>query len=373
MMGNSTALGNSGPLRSAFRRLKERSPTVHRITEAIHDARAATLLLLGLLAHGLTGKTPKASHAALVRVFIRTQGRGNDVLSRFIGAFHSPYRLPPPTGVLGRLDSETLEKIERDLERDGYRVFPDCLSAEFCERLIKKTLEAECLMMGDEFMTGPVTRGRYDRAAPKAPKYLLTNDDTTDLEEVQELISDPSLIQVAQNYLRSKPIFSGISLWWSPPVKEMPDANAAQEFHWDMERIRWLRFFIYLTDVTPGTGPHCFISGSHRTHGIPPDILDKGYVRHSDENIIQRYGHEAYLRFTGTRGTIIAEDSRGFHKGEMPVDGDRLILAFELSNTTFGVNKRHRIRNIRVSRFAKYAKLYPRLYANFDFDRGLIR
>jgi hypothetical protein len=49
------------------------------------------------------------------------------------------------------------------------------------------------------------------------------------------------------------------------------------------------------------------------------------------------------------------------------------MLAFELSNTTFGANKRHRIRNIRVTRFAEYAKRFPRLYANFDFEPGVLR
>jgi hypothetical protein len=43
------------------------------------------------------------------------------------------------------------------------------------------------------------------------------------------------------------------------------------------------------------------------------------------------------------------------------------MIAFEVSNTTFGVNKRHLIRNIHVPRFAEFAKLYPRIYRNLDF------
>jgi hypothetical protein len=66
--------------------------------------------------------------------------------------------------------------------------------------------------------------------------------------------------------------------------------------------------------------------------------------------------------FTGKRGTIIAEDSRGFHKGDHPRKGDRLLLAFELSTTLFGTNKRHVIRNIHVPRFGEFARKYPQLY-----------
>jgi hypothetical protein len=231
-------------------------------------------------------------------------------------------------------------------------------------------------LMGDEAVAeaqakGASTFARYDRAAPRAAQYSATRDDTTNIAEVQEMISDPTIIAVAQNYLKSKPIFTGIYLGWSAAVKDTPDQNAAQAFHWDMERIKWLRFFIYLTDVGPENGPHCFIKGTHRTGAIPKDILKEGYVRHRDGTLFQRFGSENYREFTGRRGTIIAEDSRGFHKGKMPVSGDRLLMAFEMSNTTFGANKRHLIRNVHVPRFAEFAKAYPRVYSNLDFSKPL--
>lgn len=322
----------------------------------------------------LTGDTPRSSHSALVNLYIASGGKANDKLSRVVEMAHPPYKLPAANGVLGHLGEEDLARIQSRLEIDGYCVFENVLSPEFCQRLVDKTLQLDCLMLGDEEAAKDALprRGRYDRKAPKAAKYLATNDDTTDIEEVQELMSDPSLLAVAQNYLRSKPIFSGISLWWSPAIKDVPDSEAAQEFHWDMERIRWLRFFIYLTDVTHDSGPHCFIKGTHRTGAIPERFRNLGYARIKDETIIDYYGQDSYLEFVGRRGTIIAEDSRGFHKGMLPLKEDRLLLAFELSNTTFGANKRHAVRNIRVPRFGEFARKFPRLYANFDFDRNLL-
>jgi hypothetical protein len=124
--------------------------------------------------------------------------------------------------------------------------------------------------------------------------------------------------------------------------------------------------------VTHDSGPHCFIKGTHRTGAIPDRFRNLGYARIKDEAIVDYYGPDSYLEFVGRRGTIIAEDSRGFHKGMLPLKEDRLLLAFELSNTTFGANKRHAIRNIRVRRFGEFARKYPRLYANFDFNRGLL-
>lgn len=335
-------------------------------------AKAWILLLAGAVIHWVRGVTPKPSHLALVTLFSDNGGRANDAIASAVASFHPPYQLPAAEGVLGNLSGQDLARIDEQLRQDGYYVFENALSPEFCDSVVRQSLELNYLIMGDEAVAkGAPQMGRFDRAAPQAAQYSATRDDTTDIPEVQQLISDPSILAVAQNYLSSKPIFTGIYLGWSAAVKDTPDQNAAQEFHWDMERIRWLRFFIYLTDVGPENGPHCFVKGTHRTGAIPKDLLALGYVRHRDGAIIQRYGSDNYREFTGRRGTIIAEDSRGFHKGKMPTSGDRLLLAFEVSNTTFGANKRHLIRNVHVPRLAEYARKYSRVYSNLDFAKPL--
>jgi hypothetical protein len=328
-----------------------------------------TKILWGSLIHGVTGQTPKYAHLALVTLFTYHGGREHDFLAKVIGIFHPPYRLRETSGVLGRLTPEELAAVLEKLECDGYHVFENCLSPEFCDAIVRRSVHAECHVTGDE-LVGQAQVRRYERSKPTAAMYTLTRDDTTDIPEIQQLLSDPSIIAVAQNYLKSKPIISAVSMSWSAAVKSIPDKEAAQEFHWDMERIKWLRFFIYLTDVTPDSGPHCFIAGTHRARTIPHELLRLGYARHSDDAILNVYGQDAYREFVGPRGTIIAEDSRGFHKGLMPRKGDRLLLAFEVSNTTFGVNKRHLIRHVHVPRFGEYARLYPRVYMNFDFAPG---
>ncbi|SRR6266480_3837820 len=360
-------------LRGAVRRLRAKFAIFNYLLEQMEFVVEWAGLLHGALVHQLTGQTPSRAHLALVNLFTMSRGRANDSLARMLSVLHPPYHLPERSGVLGNLNDEDFARIEAQLETDGYYVFEGCLSDDFCESIIHQSLKADCLVLGDEMAIRPEkVRARYNRNAYEAAKYLLTEDDTTDIPEVQQLLCDESLIQVAQNYLRAKPIFTGLSLWWSAPFKDKPDAEAAQQFHFDMERIRWLRYFIYLTDVTSESGPHCFIKGSHRTGAIPEDLLRQGYVRHEDETILYKYGSNAQREFVGCRGTIIAEDSRGFHKGAAPKKGDRLLLAFELSSSTFGANKRHFIRNIHVAQFAEFARKYPRLYSNFDFGKDLL-
>lgn len=245
-------------------------------------------------------------------------------------------------------------------------MFKERLPEALCDSISERIADSSFILRDDGMPYNELKLHRYDRNNPIAPNYMLPRDETTNILEVQELLSDPILIQVAQNYLKSKSIFTGLSLYWSAAVKEEPDDNAAQSFHWDMERIKWLRFFIYLTDIDENNGPHCFIKGSHRTGALPLEITSQGYVRHSDEYISKQFGKDAYKEFIGRKGTIIAEDSRGLHKGKVLNKGERLMLAFELSNSTFGAEKRHRIVKYHSSRFSIFVKKYNKLYENFD-------
>jgi ectoine hydroxylase-related dioxygenase (phytanoyl-CoA dioxygenase family) len=321
----------------------------------------------GMAVNSFTGHTPKASHEALVSLFTRSGGRTNDRLASIISLYRRPYNIAEKLGVLSPLSDSELTEIQSKLERDGYFVFDERLPEAFCDKIADRIADADYVVRGDGIVYDSSKLQKYDRNSPIAANYTLTRDDTTDVPEVQELVSDPTLIKVAQNYLKSKSIFTGLTLGYSARVKDEPDDNAAQTFHWDMERIKWLRFFIYLTDVDEDTGPHCFIKGSHRAGVLPEEVYTKGYVRHGDDEILKIFGSDCYLEFTAKKGTIIAEDSRGLHKGKALNKGERLLLAFELSNSTFGADKRHAIRHLHSPRFAEFSRKYPGLYANFDF------
>lgn len=331
------------------------------------EDRAEILTILkGIFANRRTGQTPHASHVALISQFTKHGGRTNDLLARMISLYSRPYRIAETEGVLRSLSRQELGEAAAHLRENGYYIFPERLPAAFCDKIAERIANKDFLIRDDSIPYDGRTY-KYDPAAPIAHNYMLSNDDITDVPEVQELLSDPVLIRVAQSYLNAKAIFSGMSLYWSAAVKDRPDDQSAQTFHWDMERIKWLRFFINLTDVGPDQGPHCFIAGSHRTGSLPPEIHRQGYVRHQDEDILRIFGKDAYREFTAPKGTIVAEDSRGLHKGKVLKSGARLMLAFELSSSLFGANKRHRIRTFHSDRFKKFSQKYPALYANLDF------
>ena len=110
--------------------------------------------------------------------------------------------------------------------------------------------------------------------------------------------------------------------------------QTALYLHFDMDRLFFLKFFIYLTDVTPDTGPHVFVAGSHRRKP-PPFRQDR---RFDDDEVAAHYPAPAIRTVCGPRGTIFAADTRALHKGEPVVRGERLVLQAEFAISKFGQN-----------------------------------
>ena len=128
-----------------------------------------------------------------------------------------------------------------------------------------------------------------------------------------------------------------------------------------MDRLKFLKFFVYITEVTRDNGPHCYVRGSHQRK--PPALLTDG--RKSDEEIADHYGDRS-VEICGPRGTIFAADTRGFHKGKLLHRGIRLVYEMEFSNLTFGQTYPPvSIHSDRDAKVAEIKRLYPATYSNF--------
>ena len=335
-----------------------------RLVDRILDVRDAMYLLGGLAYYGVRKKTPERSYQSMVRMFTRTAGHSNDLISRGVSALHPPREFPVTTGVLGTLTADKRRAITEQLDRDGFYVFEDTLPDAVCDRLVELALATPSNAQGAG-ANGDATLV-YDRAAPRAVRYEYESSVLVADPDVQALLADCSILTVAQDYLRAAPVFDIVTMWWHTAFGDAPDARAAQLFHFDMDRPRWLKFFFYLTDVGPENGPHCFIRGSHRTGGIARDLLSRGYARLPDEDVARHYAANDLVRFTGKRGTIIAEDTRGLHKGQHVTQGDRLVFQLELTNTLFG-GALTTLPRVRPSVEALGARMrdYPRVYSAF--------
>ena len=322
-------------------------------------------LMVGFTIYLLRKETPAFAYQSMIGLFCLTSGRSNDLISRFIGLFSRPYHFTHVAGILGDVTGKAQrERVASILREKGFYIFENRLPEELCDRLLQYSTSNPCkLRVMDAEQLGKPISAIYHRDAPQAVRYEFDTQDLLNNKDVQEVLADLSFAAVAQDYLGSRPVMDVLGLWWHTAFSDRPDAEAAQYFHFDMDRPKWLKFFIYLTDVEPTSGPHTFISGSHQTGGIPSNLLSKGYSRLTDEEVMQEFDKRNVIEFAAPRGTIIAEDTRGLHKGKHVQHGDRLILQLQFSNSLFGgYYPKAKMENILCENLKNSIKKFPEMY-----------
>jgi hypothetical protein len=308
-----------------------------RTSKLIAIAKSSIFLLKGLIFYRIKGITPNDSYQSLIQLFCLTGEWSNDVLAAVVKAIHPPCIFPSAVGILGDLNPNNIQNIANTLQEEGYYIFPEKLSTSTVQQLIEFAMKTKAIVeLPDGEQRGKQIESYYNPAHLEGTIYRYKPESLINNPTIQRLMIDTSILSVAQAYLGSSAVLDAVNMWWSTAFKKHPDSRAAQLFHFDMDRIRWVKFFVYLTDVDVHNGPHCFVAKSHKTKGIPNEILSRGYTRISDKDIRAIYSSDRILEFAGPAGTIIAEDTRGLHKGKVIEQGHRLILEFEFSNSLFG-------------------------------------
>jgi hypothetical protein len=273
-----------------------------------------------------TGATPPLAYAAMRKLFGSTQPQLFDALVERAAAESGPLpALDAP--VDGLVPAAVVDDAVRSLCTDGVAVLPDRLPDDLCAGLESVALEATCTMIGR-----PV-RARFDPEAPQAVRYDVDEADLLASHAVQRLLADRSLLALAQRYLGTAPVHDLVAMWWSAPAPGGPSSAAAQLFHFDLDRLRFLKLFVYLTDVDDSTGPHQFVAGSHRH--LPTEFRHDR--RYDTDEVRAAFGDAAIRTIGGPRGTVFVADTRGLHRG-CPVElGHRLVFQMEWASSLFGI------------------------------------
>jgi len=322
-------------------------------------------MLRGARSYRRTGVTPDDAYQSLINLHCRTQGFSSDFFAWLLRIRQRPLKLADNNGVLGQLAQPEIERIVGEVQQNGYYVFPQLLAAETCERLVEFALTRNC--EPSPAPLSPRPPGPYDRDRPMAETYRFAEQTLLDNTEVQELISDHSILALAQSYLGTPPILDIVTMWWSTAMSQVASEQAAQLYHFDMDRVKWLKIFFYLTDVTLDNGPHCFVAKSHKRRNQPYHLLKRGYVRIPDEDINACYARDDIKEITGPRGTIFVADTRAFHKGKPVKSGDRLLLQFEFCTSLFGgAYTKSQLRSNYDPHLLDLARSYSRVYSKFD-------
>lgn len=293
-------------------------------------------LLFGFLLFVVTKKNTEKGYQALISTFCSSKGKSNDFLSKLISFFEKRKNS----------SSDQILSITKAIKEDGFFVLDNYLSKEDLNSLEDLTREYKCSGRGSDDKELLVTReSLFENASIKSTRLDYSESDLVKSKIVQKIATDPLFTGVAEQYLASKPKIDIVALWWTIANKKINLVEDAQMYHFDMDRIKWLKIFVYLSDVNSGNGPHKFIRASHLSGKIPSVLLKKGYSRLEDQELFEVFDAKDEITFCGQRGTIIFEDTRGLHKGQPILDGHRLVFQLEYTNSLFGAPTNKHITN----------------------------
>lgn len=230
----------------------------------------------------------------------------------------------------------SMQRTLDHLDTHGYAILDTKLSPEIVTELSTYFAQAPCTLTSDKAVDlAPEDRVVVNMEKPLAEKYAVDTNAILSNATVRNMLLDRGLLEVAQSYLGSAPIVDIVTAWYSFP-SEKPSHEAAQLFHFDLDRLRWIKAFFLLTDQTIETGAHLYIPGTHRDGGISADLLAKGYTRLEDDEVAAYYPREKWVSMEAPAGSILLEDTRGLHKGISLQRDHRLMLQFEYTQTLFG-------------------------------------
>jgi len=222
---------------------------------------------------------------------------------------------------------EEIDQCVSGLQANGVYVFKNRLPKDMVARMRQSALEVPSMARGLDRPTGP-----YPRSAPEVGRYDIDEDNTMLSPDMQDYTSDPALALIAARYLGQPVIQDQTALWWTTTKGSADAALNAWMFHQDRDRLSFLKFFVYLTDVGPDNGPHTVVQGTHKQ--IPRSLRADG--RQTDDAVREAGLWDRVISLSGPAGTMMAVDTVGLHKGLPPQAGDRCVLQVEFATSLFG-------------------------------------
>lgn len=229
----------------------------------------------------------------------------SSMIARFL-AVHHPSLVSNDAGRSG---------AERDLRSNGLVSLPSLVTPEWVDKVLAYLQGKDVVARG---RTVPLDRVPSDVTI--ADYSLIT---VLSCPLILALINDPEVLSLAGAYLGCCPTLSSVGLRWSFPSKS--EASDVQRFHRDPDDWRFVKLFVYLTDVDENSGPHIYVQGSHRSdlhmRARPYDLSD----------IKQKYGQDSARMMLGQRGTAFMADTIGIHMGKPPTERPRLMLIAQYS------------------------------------------
>lgn len=239
-------------------------------------------------------------------------------LRRLLGAWVA--RLVPSRPLAG-LQPPARLSLEQ-LTTDGV-TFPlwAQLPHETIERLTTQLRSLPVYALGDLH----IYRSPIDIKQPQAMAHSRLYHAAADVARIPELVglaNHPQVLALVASYLGAAPTIVNMQAWWSiGHADAMQHLSQDDMFHRDVDDLRFLKMFMYLTPVNQDNGAHGFVLQSHRS----AQLARRGAI--SSEQIQRHFSLSSVKLFTGPPGTLFIEDTWGIHRQSPAVAGVRLAFA----------------------------------------------
>ncbi|MFN8673581.1 MAG: phytanoyl-CoA dioxygenase family protein [Candidatus Sericytochromatia bacterium] len=290
-----------------------------------------TRLINGYINFKNLGVTSIETYYSFRLLHFLTNGRINKLLNLITQVFN-PYEEKESNSIFKLEYNEALKA----LKKDGIYIFRNKLPEKLINIALNYSNKNNCYPVPSDkkYEDCFIGEGIYfqNEKEYQTARYDYKVSDLVNKKDFFDILSETNLTDFARKYFNSKCLLDVIRLWWSTPVRDKFDRYTGQVFHIDIDRASSLLFIIYLTDVKEGNSPHVYVKGSHNSK--PFNLLEDR--RMLPEDIENNYEKNAILKAIGDKGTIIAIDPLGFHRGEPLEFGNRLALKYQFSNDGFG-------------------------------------
>jgi hypothetical protein len=192
------------------------------------------------------------------------------------------------------------------------------------DSLYRELISAVARLESDKSVELASARAGGNAGAFKAFNVELLDGTPRRGDTFERFASQPAIRDVADGYFGLRTTLRACNVWHTLVTCEAP--RQSQLWHRDPEDRYILKMFVFLSDIDEGAGPFSYAAGSH----MKGERIRNGRLveRHGlqDSEMADLVPPGEWVKCTGAAGTVVFADTRGYHKGGLARQHERLLF-----------------------------------------------